>query len=93
MRCASGRQHTPGRASWSMACSSLGPQAVPNPLTPTLELPPRAQTAQTAPQDSNGIWFRPATDSQIVDCISLVLTLPPVTSWKSRLVLKRHRKP
>ena len=77
MRCASGRQqHTPGRASWSMACSSLGPQAVPNPLTPTLELPPRAQTAQTAPQDPKDIWSRPAADSQIVDCISLVLTLP-----------------
>ena len=41
--------HT-GRASWSMACSSLGQQALPNPLTPTLELPPRAQTAQTAPR-------------------------------------------
>ena len=46
-----------------MACSSLGPQAVPNPLTPTLELPPRAQTAQTAPQDP-----KVQTDNRLTDC-------------------------
>ena len=71
--------HT-GRASWSMACSSLGQQALPNPLTPTLELPPRVQTAQTAPP---GLRLRlkrdlVQTDNRLPDsqhCTSLILTL------------------
>ena len=80
MRCASGSS-TLRQASWSMACTSLGQQALPNPLTPTLELPPRAQTAQTAPL---GVRLRLRRDLvQTANrlpgpqhCVSLELSLP-----------------